>query len=168
MRAETTMQKALFVLCLSCLLTSLVGAQTKISSTIKCTKASIEHMVPVGDHPNHVFGVTQGSCTSSKPWTIAGVAAKDAVGTSALDVDGDVTKNRGVYVETMENGDKGVYHYELTAATKDGQVKVTAHKWQLVGGTGKLKGVKGQGTCTGSGTADSMTYECEGEYTLPK
>jgi len=73
-----------------------------------------------------------------------------------------------VYIETMENGDKGYYHYELTATTKDGQMQVTAHKWQLVGGTGKLKGVKGHGMCTGSGTADSMTYECEGEYTGPK
>lgn len=28
--------------------------------------------------------------------------------------------------------------------------------------------VKGHGTCKGSGTADSITYECEGEYTLGK
>ena len=162
------MRKALFVVFLSCLLTSLALAQTKISSTIKCDKASIQHMVPVGDHENHSYGVSQGSCTPTKPWTIAGVAAKDAVGTSALDVDGDVTKNHGVYIETMVNGDKGFYHYELTATTKDGQTHVTAHKWQLVEGTGKLKGAKGQGSCTGNGTADSMTYECQGEYTLPK
>lgn len=162
------MRNVLFVVCLSCLATSLAVAQTKISSTITCGKASIEHMVPVGDHPNHSYGLTQGTCTSSKPWTIAGVASKDAVGTSALDVDGAVTKNHGVYVETMENGDKGFYHYRLTATTKDGQVQVTSHNWQLVGGTGKLNGVKGRGTCTGSGTADSMTYECEGEYTAPK
>ena len=162
------MRKALFVVFLSCLLTSLALAQTKISSTIKCDKASIQHMVPVGDRENHSYGVSQGSCTPTKPWTIAGVAAKTAEGTSALDVDGDVTKNHGVYIETMENGDKAFYHYELTATTKDGQMHVTAHKWQLVGGTGKLKGAKGQGTCKGSGTADSMTYECQGEYTLPK
>lgn len=162
------MRKALFVVCFSWLLTSLAMAQTKISSTIKCPKSSIAQLVPVGDRPNHSFGVNQGTCTSSKPWTIAGVAAKDAVGAGTSEVDGDVTKSHGVYVETMTNGDKGIYHYELTSATKDGQIKLTAHKWQLVGGTGKLKGVKGQGTCTGSGTADSMTYECEGEYTSPK
>ncbi len=163
------MPKALFVVCLSCLLTSLAVAQTKISSTIKCAKSSIEQVVPVGDRPNHFFGVNQGTCTSSKPWTIAGVAAKDAVGAGTSEADGDVTKAHGVYVETMENGDKGYYHYEFTAATKDGQVKITSHKWRLVGGTGKLKGAKGEGTCTGSGAVGGeATYECEGEYTLPK
>ena len=36
-------------------------------------------------------------------------------------------------------------------------------------GTGKLKGLKGQGTYKGKGNADgSITYEVEGEYTLPK
>ena len=162
------MRKILFVICMFSLLTSLAAAQTKIASTIKCGKSSIEHMVPVGDHPNHSFGVSQGSCTSSKPWTIAGVAGKEGVGTSTVEADGDVAKSRGVYVETMANGDKGHYRYELASTTKDGQIQISGHHWQLVGGTGKLKGVKGQGTCTGSGTADSMTYECEGEYTLPK
>jgi hypothetical protein len=163
------MQRALLVVCLSCLLTSLAGAQTKMSSTIKCGKYSVEQMVPAGDHPNHSFGVEQGSCTSSKPWTIAGLAGKEGVGASTSEVNGAVTRSRGVYVETMENGDKAHYRYELTATTKDGQVQITGHKWQLVGGTGKLKGAKGQGTCTGSGTAEAgVTYECEGEYTSPK
>jgi hypothetical protein len=163
------MPRALFAVCLCCLLTSLAGAQTKISSTIKCGKYSVEQMVPAGDHPNHSFGVEQGSCTASKPWAIAGVAARDGVGASTSEVDGEVTKSRGVYVETMENGDQAHYRYELTATTKDGQVQITGHKWQLVEGTGKLKGVKGQGTCKGSGTTEGgVTYECEGEYTSPK
>jgi hypothetical protein len=161
------MHKALLVVCLSCLVAS-VAAQTKISSTIKCAKSSIEQMAPVGDRPNHSFGVTQGSCTSSKPWTIAGVAGKEGVGTSTVEAEGAVSRSHGVYVETMENGDKAYYHFAVTATTKDGQIQISGHKWQLEGGTGKLKGVKGQGTCKGSGTADSMTYECEGEYTAAK
>jgi len=163
------MRKALLVVCLYSLLTSLAVAQTKISSTIKCDKSSIEHMVPVGDHPNHFFGVTQGSCTSSKPWMIAGVASKEGVGTATLEADGEVAKNRGVYVETMANGDQAHYRYEFSSTTKNGEVQITGHKWQLVEGTGKLKGAKGQGTCKGSGTVDTGgTYECEGEYTIPK
>ena len=162
------MHKALLLVCLSCLVTSLAVAKTKMSSTIKCGKASIEQMVPAGDRPNHSFGVTQASCTSSKPWTIAGVAGKEGVGTSSVEADGDVSKSHGVYVETMENGDKAYYHYEATSTTKDGQVQISGHKWQLEGGTGKLQGAKGQGTCKGSGTADSVTYECEGEYSVSK
>jgi hypothetical protein len=162
------MQKALFVVCLSCLLTSLAVAQTKISGTFKCGKATTEQKIPVGDHPDHFFGVSQGSCTSTKPWTVAGVASKAGVGTSTLEANGEVAKTRGVYVDSMENGDKAIYRVEATVTTKDAQVQVTGHKWQLVEGTGKLKGVKGQGTCKASGTADEVTYECEGEYTLPK
>jgi hypothetical protein len=162
------MRQTLLVACMVCLVTSLDVAQTKMSSTIKCDKSSVQQMVPAGDSPNHFFGVNQGNCASAKPWTIAGIAGKEGVGSGMSDVNGDTTKGHGVYVETMENGDKGYYHYEFASVTKDGQIKTTSHKWQLVGGTGKLKGVKGQGTCTGSGTADGMTYECEGEYTLPK
>ena len=162
------MHKILLWVCLLCLVAPLAVAKTKMSSTIKCAKPSLEQMVPAGDRPNHSFGVTQGSCTSSKPWTIAGVAGKEGVGTSSVETDGDVSKSHGVYVETMENGDKGYYTYEATSTTKDGQVQISGHKWQLEGGTGKLQGVKGKGTCKGSGTTDSLTYECEGEYTQPK
>ena len=35
----------------------------------------------------------------------------------------------------------------------------------LVGGTGKLKGLKGQGTCKGKGASDgSVTWDCEGTF----
>ena len=161
------MRKALFVVCLSCLLTSLAVAQTKISGTFTCGKSSIEQLAPAGDRPNHSFGVTQASCTSTKPWSIAGVASKEGVGTDTLEANGDVAKSRGVYVDTMENGDKAIYRVEATVTTTEGKVSAT-NKWQLVGGTGKLKGVKGQGTCKASGTTDSVAYDCDGEYTMPK
>jgi hypothetical protein len=163
------MKTVLFMLSLFCLLTSLAVAQTKMSGTAKCGKPSIQQMVPAGDHPNHSFGVTQGSCTWTKPMMIAGVASKEGVGVSTVEADGEVSRSRGVYVDTMENGDKAHYRFESSATAKDGQVKLTSHKWQLMGGTGKLKGVKGQGTCTGGGAADGdVTYECEGEYTAEK
>jgi hypothetical protein len=41
--------------------------------------------------------------------------------------------------------------------------------WSFVGGTGKLKGLKGKGTYKGKYAADgTSTYEIEGEYELPK
>jgi len=161
------MRKALFVVCCSCLLTSFAVAQTKISGTFTCGKSSTQQMVPVGDRPNHSLGITQGSCTSTKPWTIAGVASKEGVGTDTMDANGDVSRSHGMYVDTMENGDKAIYRVEGTATTKDGKVSAT-NKWQLVDGTGKLKGVKGEGTCKASGTVDSVAYDCDGEYTMPK
>lgn len=161
------MRKAIFVVGLSGLLTSFAMAQTKISGTFTCAKSTTEQMVPVGDRPNHSLGVTQASCTSTKPWTIAGVASKQGVGTDTMDANGDVARSHGMYVDTMENGDKAMYRVEATVTTKDGKVSAT-NKWQLVDGTGKLKGVKGAGTCKASGTVDSVVYECDGEYTMPK
>src|SRR5712692_9966198 len=163
------MRKAVFSLCLFFLLTSIAVAQTKISGTVKCGKSTIEHMVPVGARGNQSLGVTQGNCTWTKAWKIDGVAAKEGTGTSRVDADGDVAHNSGIYVDTMENGDKAIYHFQSTATTKNGQTQISGHKWQLEEGTGKLKGVKGQGTCKVTATPDgSQMYECTGEYTAAK
>jgi len=163
------MRKAAFSVCLFFLLTALAVAQTKISGTVKCGKNSIEQIVPVGDQPGHSFGVTQGSCTWTKAWKIEGVAAKEGMGTSRVEANGDVAHNNGVYVDTMENGDKAIYHFQFTATTKNGQTQISGHKWQLMEGTGKLKGVKGQGTCKATATPDGgAMYECAGEYMAAK
>ncbi len=163
------MRRAVFLACLFFLVAPLAVAQTKISGTDQCGKNTIEHMVPVGDHPNHSFGVTQAKCAWTKPWEIAGTASKGGVGTAQQEVDGDKAKGHGIYVDTMANGDQAHYRYEFTGTTKNGQLQITAHKWQLVEGTGKLKGVKGHGTCKVTSTADGgATYDCQGEYTLPK
>ena len=100
-------------------------------------------MIPAGDHPNHSLGVTQGKCTWTKPWEIAGIASKEGVGTGLQEVDGNKVRTHGVYVDTMANGDQAHYRVEFTGTTNNGQLQITAHKWQLVGGTGKLKGTKG-------------------------
>ena len=160
------MRKALFSGCLLILLTSLALGQTKISGSLKCGKDTVEHMVPVGDNPNHSLGVTQGTCTWTKPWKIEGVAAKAGTGTATVDANGDVSKNTGVYVDDMENGDKAVYRYGFTITKKGDKAEISNHHWQLVSGTGKLKGVKGQGTCKATPTADGgADYVCMGSYT---
>ena len=42
-----------------------------------------------------------------------------------------------------------------------------SNKYQITGGTGKMKGIKGSGTCKLTGTADGGTeYSCTGEYTI--
>jgi hypothetical protein len=160
------MRKVMLLAGLFILLTSLALAQTKISGSLKCGKDTAEHMLPVGDNPNHSFGLTQGNCTWTKAWKIDGVAAKGGTGTATVDTNGDVSKSSGVYVDDMENGDKAIYHYSFTATKKGDQAQISGHHWQLVSGTGKLKGVKGQGTCKATPTADGgADYECMGTYT---
>ena len=67
------------------------------------------------------------------------------------EVTGSNGKVSGTYVETLANGEKVYYRYEGTAVMRDGVLQTMENKWQIVGGTAKLAGIKGQGTCGGPG-----------------
>jgi hypothetical protein len=45
--------------------------------------------------------------------------------------------------------------------------KTGQNKWQITGGTGKMKGIKGSGTCKHTPEQGGyLDYACTGEYTL--
>ena len=145
------------------------AAQTKISGTAQCGKPDQQNSIAVGDRPNHSLMISQGKCTWSKPLEIGGVQNKEGVNTAFDEVSGNRSRTRGFYVDTMASGDKAHVSYQGTATLKDGAPQSLEGKWSYTGGTGKLKGLKGQGTYKGKVNADgSVTYEVEGEYTLPK
>ncbi|MGH9366236.1 MAG: hypothetical protein ACRD3M_01010 [Thermoanaerobaculia bacterium] len=139
-----------------------------MSGLTLCAPAKPEYLIRVGDNPGHAYGLAQGTCTWTKPWQIAGLKNTQGVGTQIQEITGDTTKGRGTFVDTMENGDKAFYNFEFTLLAKGPQVM--DHKWELLGGTGKLQGVKGKGTCTATpaGSDGSWSYDCRGEHTLPK
>jgi hypothetical protein len=57
---------------------------------------------------------------------------------------------------------------QSSATMKDGAVESTEGTWSFSGGTGKLMGVKGNGSFKGKGVTDgSATYDVAGEYELP-
>jgi len=148
---------------------SLLTAQIKMSGTALCAPPNPSYTIAVGDQPGHSFGLAQGKCTWTKPWEIEGMKSTEGVGTQYQDITGDTAKVHGIFVDSM-GADKAFYTFQFTSVTKKDGPHVMNHKWQLTGGTGKLKGIKGQGTCnaTPSGTDGSFSYECTGEYTLPK
>jgi hypothetical protein len=150
--------------------TSSAVAQTSMSGVTLCAPANPAYLIRAGDHPGHAYGLAQGTCTWTKPWEIAGLKSTQGIGTQLQEITGDTTKVRGTFVDTVTNGDRAFYNFELTLVTKADGPKVMNHKWDLVGGTGKLQGVKGQGTCTATpaGSDGSFNYDCRGEYTLPK
>jgi hypothetical protein len=142
-------------------------AQVKASGTLKCGKPDVEHTVDVG--PNHVLVLDQSKCSADKdkPFEIGGVKSGNGVSSDFSDVQGNKSKFQGYYSDTMENGDKGEYSFQGTATMKDGAIQTAEDSWTLLRGTGKLKGAKGKGTCKGTGATDgSLTWECEGEYTV--
>jgi hypothetical protein len=147
---------------------AMASAQTKVSGTAQCGKPDPQHMVPVGDRPEHSLGVEQFKCTWTKPMEIGGDKSKDGLSTETADVSGNTSRAHGFHVTTMESGDKAFFWYQGTGTSKDGAPVEVKGNWGLTGGSGKLKGIKGKGTynCTPSG--DGLSCEVEGEYQLAK
>ena len=145
------------------------AAQTKFSMSGMCAKPDVQQAVPAGDAADHMMTLAQGKCTPIKAAEIGGSAGKEATFTEHGDVTGNNGHVWGMYVDTLANGEKVYYRYESTAVLQGGALQTMQNKWQIAGGTAKLKGIKGQGTCTGKATPEGgLAFECQGEYTLPK
>jgi hypothetical protein len=68
----------------------------------------------------------------------------------------------------MVDGDRIYVHYHETD-TMEGTALQSTGTRSFAGGTGKMKGLKGQGTHKSTAAADgTVTIDVEGEYTLPK
>jgi hypothetical protein len=140
-------------------------AWTRMSGTLVCDPPSQEHALPVEGRPHHSYVVNQTQCTWTRPWMIRGLASAEGVGTGVVEDHGRVSLSSGTYVDTMENGDRAYYDYSFKTKTKDGKATISGHKWKLLGGTGKLKGAKGKGSCEVTSQEDGkVIYECQGKY----
>ena len=142
------------------------NAQTKISGTEVCGKPDQQQMLEVGDQPGHMLGVVQVKCAWNK-MEIGGSAAQDSLTTILVDSHGNKANGRGYDIATMASGDKAFVRFQGNVTLKDGAGVSDEGKWSFTGGTGKLKGLKGEGTYKGKGTPEGETFEIEGEYTLP-
>jgi hypothetical protein len=150
------------------LLATGAGAQTKISGTIQCAKPESETAVPVNDRPGHAFVVSKVKCVWTKPLELAGIKTKTGEDTVFSDANGAKTRDTGIHVSTMENGDQFVVKFTGTSMVdKTGPVQTQMGQWSFVSGAGRLKGLTGKGTFKGKGNADgSVTSEIEGEYQI--
>jgi len=140
--------------------------QTKHTFSGKCAKPDNVQSLPAGDKDGHVFLVQQGKCTAEKG-EIGG--AKSQGGTYVEHGDATATRVRvkGVFVENYDSGDKVFYDYQGNTIVKEGMPDSGTNKWQITGGTGKMKGIKGMGSCTFKGTSDGgLDFTCTGEHTL--
>src|SRR5712692_284222 len=100
------------------------AAQTKISGVESCPKPDAQHMLPVGDRPNHAFMISKTKCTWSKPMEIAGAQTKEDEGTNFAEVSGNSGSDRGYVVVTMSSGDKSFLRYQgKSVLKKDGALQ---------------------------------------------
>jgi hypothetical protein len=149
-------------------LAAVASAQTKISGTAQCGKPEPQYAIQVADRPNHSFAISQSKCPYTKPSEIAGTQSKEFVATNFSETSGSRATTRGFVDGTMANGDKFQVRSQGSASAKEGVIESAEGTWSFVGGTGKLKGIKGKGTYKGKGGPEGITYEIEGEYELPK
>lgn len=144
------------------------SAQTKFTMSGKCAKPDVQQAVPAADTAGHVMVLNQGKCAPVKAAEIGGSASKEAAFAEHGEFTGNNGKVQGMYVDTLANGEKVYYRYQSTAVMTNGALQSMKNTWQIVGGSAKVKGIKGSGTCTGKGNADgTLDFECEGEYTMP-
>ncbi len=143
------------------------GAQTKQSGTAQC-KTESEQAIEVGDRPGHALSVSKSKCTWTKPMELGGSQTTEGTSVATTDVLGNRARVHGYHTSTLANGDKFYVRFQGTGAMKEGKPESDQGTWSYTGGSGSLKGLKGQGIYKGKANADgSVTYEVEGEYEIP-
>jgi hypothetical protein len=144
---------------------AMTPAQTKLTSSGKCVKPDNPQSIAAGDQIGHLFTLASGKCATKGE--VGGAASKEGVFSEHGEVSGDHSKVSGVYVETFDGGDKIFYTYQATGTMRDSAFQAGENKYQITGGTGKMKGIEGSGTCKTTGTADGgLEYTCTGQYKI--
>jgi len=156
------------LLCVVCSLLvfgSAAMAQNKVDTKWHCPKDWVEHKFDVGDVPGHSYLIAQSTCNATA--SDSGFAEKTGNWTEFQEIWKASINYHGRENMTMDNGDKVYETYEGFASTD--MTKPFSNKWKILGGTGKYKGIKGSGTCSGKFNADgSIDLDCIGTYSLGK
>lgn len=139
-------------------------AQDKLETKWNCAKPAEMHTLDVGDVPGHSYAIAQGTCTAP-----AGDSLGEKSGnyTEFQEIRKTSFTNHGYFTTTMDNGDMAYFTY---AGSGPADIKKPAsNKWQIRSGTGKHKGLKGSGTCSGERHDDgSSDWVCTGTYSMGK
>lgn len=165
----TFMYNGLLSLFLLCAVTSVTAAQKNVSGTSRCGKPDQQQTIPVGDRPDHAFGIVKVKCTWTKPIELEGLQTAEDEITGFSEVTGNNGNERMYVVGSMSNGDKLFARPTGTVTLKDGAPQSSSGSWKYAGGTGKLTGLKGKGTYKCAWGADgAATCEISGRYTISK
>ena len=158
------MRKLLLAVCAVLLFGSAAMAQGKLVTKWHCNKESVEHRIEVGDMPNHTYGVIQGTC-SGTPGADSTIKEKSGTYTEFQELKGTSLSGHGRFNVTLDNGDMAYYTYTTTGSTDNS--KPLSNKWKIHSATGKHKGAKGSGTCSGTMNPDgSSEWECTGTVSM--
>ena len=157
------MRKLVFVASCSLLLVLAASAQDKIETKWNCAKPATNPSLEVGDVAGHNYALGQGTCSA----TASASGEKSGAYTEFDDLWKASYTGHGRVNVTTDNGDMVYYTYETTGPSDI--KKPSTNKWKIVNGTGKHKGIKGSGTCSGTRHDDgSSDWECTGTSSMGK
>jgi hypothetical protein len=148
------MRTTIFLACALAALVTTGAAQTpmKLAGKMECAAPNPYHVVPVADTAKHALSLSAAKCTWSEG-AIGGQPLKNEDDAIASDATGNTSHDRGYGVGTT--------------TLKDGAPVSSDCTWKFTGGTGKLDGIKGKGTCKGTFRPDGkVAFNIEGEYKL--
>ena len=156
------------LLVVGCVLASAASAaaQSKFVGKFSQGKPDPNHVIVVDDRPHHalVLGKATGTWSAGE---IAGDALKDQVGTVMSDMTGATSRDRGYGLGTTASGDKYYVRFDGKTTYKGEAPSTGTCTWSFSGGTGKLKGLTGKGTCTATYDASGgATFDVVGEYSI--
>lgn len=162
------MRNAMLPACALALCVSTGAAQTsmKLDGKIQCAKPEQEHVVEVKDAEKHAMILGASKCTWTSG-TLGGQQLKDEEDTFSSDALRNSSNDKGYGVGSVANGDKYFVHFKGTSTLKDGAPVSAECTWKFTGGTGKLSGIKGKGTCKGTFQKDgTASWNIKGVYQL--
>jgi len=159
------MRKLMSIAACALMFAAAAMAQNKVATKWHCAKPTGEQKFDVGDMADHSYVIAQGNCSATS--SDSGFAEKSGMYTEFQETWKASLKNHGRYNVTMENGDMVYYTYEGSAPAD--MKKPASNKWNIVSGTGKSKGIKGSGTCSGMRNDDgSSDWTCTGTLMMGK
>lgn len=139
--------------------------QKTLSATSNCGIALVHQAVAIDDGGHHSISLDQRECSFENPTELSGSRIVRYVSSGVDDVQFDKARDQGYVVGETANGDQYFLRYEGTSALKDGIPLHLEGTWKFTGGTGRLRGLSGQGTYRAQPTpSGGMVFKLEGSY----
>lgn len=147
---------------------SALAAQVKVAGKQYCPKPRALATVEAGDEDGHRMTLEKSSCTWLTPFEMVGERATEGTFVAFSEASPRRAATNGTYIGSTDNGDK--FYLEFHWATlKDGTPPETVKGyWEFTGGTGKLKGISGNGTYTATENENGGEANMEGQYSVPE
>ena len=144
-------------------LSAMAHSQIGFSAMAKCTSEQ-RHKIGIGDSLEHAYILGQSRCVWITPITITHSNATEYVVTGFSEISGNSARSQSFAVGSLENGDHFHVHCRGHDVFQGGAFQGASGRWRLVGGTGSLRGISGQGTYT---VTPDAVLKMTGKYYLP-